>query len=133
MVFPKITLVGVGLLGGSIGLAARRRGVTEHVCGLVRRKESISECLAAGVVDTATLDPAEAVDNAGLVILCTPVGEMKELGARLKPHLATEAIVTDVGSVKANVVAALEPVWKRFVGSHPLAGSEKIGVAKRVV
>lgn len=129
MTFPKITLIGVGLLGGSIGLAAKQRGVAARVCGLVRREESIAECLAAGVVDEATLDVAEAVAGADLVILCTPVGQMGELATTLKPHLAVEAVITDVGSVKARVVAAVEPVLPRFVGAHPLCGSEKAGVA----
>ena len=117
------------MLGGSIGLAAKRRGVAARVCGLVRREESIAECFAAGVVDDATLDIAEAVADADLIILCTPVGQMGELAAAMKPHLAADAIVTDVGSVKASVVAAVEPMLSRFVGSHPLCGSEKAGVA----
>jgi len=117
------------MLGGSVGLAAKQRGVAGRVCGLVRREESIAECLAAGVVDDATLDVAEAVADADLVILCTPVGRMGELAAAMKPHLAADAIVTDVGSVKASVVAVVEPVLPRFVGSHPLCGSEKAGVA----
>jgi len=125
----KLTLIGVGLLGGSIGLAAKQRDVAGRVCGLVRREESIAECLAAGVVDEATLDVAEAVADADLIILCMPVGRMGELAAALKPHLAADAIVTDVGSVKSSVVAAVEPVLSRFVGSHPLCGSEKAGVA----
>ena len=129
MQFQKLTLIGVGLLGGSIGLAAKQRGVADRVCGLVRREESIAECLTAGAVDEATLDVAEAVADADLVILCTPVGRMGELAAAMKPHLAADAIVTDVGSVKASVVAAVEPVLSRFVGSHPLCGSEKSGVA----
>ena len=125
----KLTLIGVGLLGGSIGLAAKQRDVAGRVYGLVRREESIAECLAAGVVDEATLDVAEAVADADLIILCTPVGRMGELAAALKPHLAADAIVTDVGSVKSSVVAAVESVLSRFVGSHPLCGSEKAGVA----
>lgn len=129
MIFPKITLIGVGMLGGSVGLAARQRGVAGQVTGLVRRAESVGECLAAGAVDAATQDLAEALDGAALVILCTPVGDMADMAARLKPHLAADAVVTDVGSVKANVVAAVEPVLPRFVGSHPLCGSEKAGVA----
>ena len=125
----QLTLIVVGLPGGSIGLAAKQRDVAGRVCGLVRREESIAECLAAGVVDEATLDVAEAVADADLIILCTPVGRMGELAAALKPHLAADAIVTDVGSVKSSVVAAVEPVLSRFVGSHPLCGSEKAGVA----
>ena len=127
--FQKLTLIGVGLLGGSIGLAAKQRGVADRVCGLVRREESIAECLTAGAVDEATLEITEAVADADLVILCTPVGRMGELAAAMKPHLAADAIVTDVGSVKASVAAAMEPVLSRFVGSHPLCGSEKSGVA----
>ena len=117
------------MLGGSVGLAARQRGVAGHVAGLVRRAESVGECLAAGAVDTATQDLAEALDGSALVILCTPVGDMADMAARLKPHLAADAVVTDVGSVKASVVRVVEGVLPRFVGSHPLCGSEKAGVA----
>ena len=117
------------MLGGSVGLAARQRGVAGHVAGLVRRAESVGECLAAGAVDTATQDLAEALDGSALVILCTPVGDMADMAARLKPHLAADAVITDVGSVKASVVRVVEGVLPRFVGSHPLCGSEKAGVA----
>ena len=129
MLFQKITLIGVGLLGGSVGLAARERGVTGRVTGLVRRAESLEECVAVGAVDDATLDLPEAVADAGLVILCTPVGGMSELAKQIQPHLTPDAIITDVGSVKRPVVAAVEPVLPRFIGSHPLCGSEKTGVA----
>ncbi|MDP7011781.1 MAG: prephenate dehydrogenase/arogenate dehydrogenase family protein [Verrucomicrobiota bacterium] len=128
MDYPKITLVGVGLLGGSIGLAVKQRGVCGRVVGFVRRAESVKECLSAGVVDEATQDLAAAVADASLIILCTPVGDMGELAAQLKPHLAAESVITDVGSVKAGVVREVEPVLPRFVGSHPMCGSEKIGV-----
>jgi prephenate dehydrogenase len=127
--FPKITLVGVGLLGGSVGLAVKQRGVAGRVTGYVRRAESVGECLATGAVDEATQDLEAAVTGASLVILCTPVGDMEELAGQLKPHLAADAVITDVGSVKASVVRAVEGVLPRFVGSHPLCGSEKAGVA----
>ena len=126
---PKITLIGVGLLGGSVGLAAKKLGVAGCITGLVRRSESIDECLAIGAVDEATQDLAEAVEGASLVILCTPVGGMKDMAAQIKPYLSPEAVVTDVGSVKASVVADVEPILPRFVGSHPLCGSEKTGAA----
>ena len=128
MEFPKITLIGVGLLGGSVGLAAKRRGVAAQVVGFVRRPESVEESLEVGAVDKATQDLAEAVSGASLVVLCTPVGGMGDMAAQIKPHLAPEAVVTDVGSVKARVVQDVEPILPRFVGSHPLCGSEKTGV-----
>ena len=101
MHFQKITLIGVGLLGGSVGLAAKQRGVSARVFGLVRRKESIAECLAAGVVDEATLDIAEAVDGADLGLRCTPVGRRGELAAALKPHLGAGGIATGGGPATA--------------------------------
>ena len=108
MEFPKITLIGVGLLGGSVGLAVKRRGVTACVAGFVRRTESVEECLAVGAVDEATQDLAEAVREASLVILCTPVGAMGVMAGQIKPHLAPGAVITDVGSVKASVVQTVE-------------------------
>ena len=129
MEFPKITLVGVGLLGGSVGLAVKQRGVAGQVIGYVRRAESVEECLATGAVDEATQDLEAAVTGASIVILCTPVGDMEELAAQLKPHLSADAVITDVGSVKASVVHVVESVLPRFVGSHPMCGSEKAGVA----
>ncbi len=70
----KVTLVGVGLLGGSLGLALKQRGLAKRVDGLVRRRASVAECRRLKVVDQATQDPLKAVDNADLVVLCTPIG-----------------------------------------------------------
>ncbi len=126
---PKITLIGVGLLGGSVGLAVKKRGLAGCVTGFVRRVESIDECLSIGAVDEATQDLTEAVTEASLVVMCTPVGGMKDMATQIKPLLSTEAVVTDVGSVKASVIQEVEPILSRFVGSHPLCGSEKTGVA----
>ena len=131
--WSKITLVGVGLLGGSIGLAAKQRRLADRVSGFVRRMESVAECVKAGAVDTAGTDLARAIDGADLVILCTPLSQMASLTTKLIPGLQRGAIVTDVGSVKGSVVAELSPLVAgaggHFIGSHPMAGAEKMGVA----
>jgi prephenate dehydrogenase len=131
--FRKITIVGVGLLGGSIGLAARKFGVAGEIAGYVRRKETIAGCEKFGATDYATMDLSAAVSNADLVILCTPLAQMRPLAEQFLPALKRGAIVTDVGSVKAGVVRELESLIAKngahFVGSHPMAGGEKMGVA----
>ncbi len=133
MVFGKITLVGVGLLGGSLGLATKQRGLAARVEGYVRRAASVDECTRLGVVDSVTRELARAVQDADLVILCTPIAQMRGLAEQMAPSLKPGAIVTDVGSVKGTVVQELEPLvagaQARFVGSHPMAGAEKMGVA----
>lgn len=131
--FGKITIVGVGLLGGSIGLAARKRRVAGEIAGFVRRKKTLADCEKFGATDFATTDLLAAVSNADLVILCTPLAQMRPLAEQLLPALKRGAIVSDVGSVKAGVVRELEPLIAKagahFVGSHPMAGAEKTGVA----
>ncbi len=131
MHWQKITLVGVGLLGGSLGLAIKQRRLATQVVGFVRRAASVTECKKLGVVDLVTRDLHRAVDNADLVILCTPLAQMRELTERMLPSLKRGALVTDVGSVKASVVKELEPLvagaGAHFVGSHPMAGAERTG------
>jgi prephenate dehydrogenase len=131
--FQKITIVGVGLLGGSIGLAAKKFKLAAEVAGFARREKTIAECEKFGATDYATTDLAAAVYNADLVILCTPLAQMRSLAEQFLPALKRGAIVTDVGSVKAGVVRELESliakVGAHFVGSHPMAGGEKTGVA----
>jgi prephenate dehydrogenase len=131
--WEKVTLIGVGLLGGSLGLALKRRRLAGQVVGFVRRRFSVKECERSGAVDRATLDLETAVRDADLIVLCTPIGQMAVLGKQLKPWLRPGAIVTDVGSVKGSVVRDLEGLIRRagghFIGSHPMAGSEKTGVA----
>lgn len=133
MHFQKLTLVGVGLLGGSLGLAVKQRRLARHVEGLVRRTASIAECQQLGVVDHAGRDPRKAVADADLIVLCTPISRMRETLAPMLPALQAGAIVTDVGSVKGAVVRELEALVAaaggHFVGSHPLAGAEKTGPA----
>ena len=130
--FRKISIIGVGLLGGSLGLAVRRHKLADEVAGYVRRETSLRDCERAGAVDYATTDLLAAVSGADLVVLCTPLAQMPALAAQILPALKRGAIVTDVGSVKADVVRELEAIFKKsaahFVGAHPMAGGEKMGV-----
>ncbi len=132
MHWQKISLIGVGLLGGSLGLAIRQRRLAGRVEGYVRRAARVAQCQRLGVVDAATLDLRAAVTEADLIILCTPIGQMREVSARMASSVRPGAIVTDVGSVKASVIQELEPLFAgagaHFVGSHPMAGAEKMGV-----
>jgi prephenate dehydrogenase len=131
--FEKVTIVGVGLLGGSLGLAVRKRRLAKRVVGYVRRAASVAECKKAGAVDACTLNLREAVSGADLIVLCTPLAQMRPLLKEMLPAVKRGAIITDVGSVKAGVVKELEPLVAKagahFIGSHPMAGAEKTGVA----
>jgi prephenate dehydrogenase len=131
--WKKITLVGVGLLGGSLGMALRKRRLAKSVVGFVRRAASVPECEGLGAVSLATLDLQRAVEGAELIVLCTPIAQMRGLVEQMLPVLRRNAIVTDVGSVKGSVVRDLEAIVAKagahFVGSHPMAGAERMGVA----
>ena len=132
MRWKQVTLIGVGLLGGSLGKALRQRRLARSVIGFVRRAASVKECQTAGAVDIATRDLVAAVEGADLVVLCTPIAQMQPLMRHMLPALRAGAVVTDVGSVKASLVRELEtPIAKagaHFIGSHPMAGAEKMGV-----
>jgi prephenate dehydrogenase len=133
MRWENVSIIGAGLLGGSLGLAIRRRHLAAQVRALVRREPALEECRKMGVADVVTMHLREAVEGADLVILCTPLLQMAGLAAQMRPYLKAGAIVTDVGSVKGPVVRELEPLAREagaeFIGSHPMAGSEKIGVS----
>lgn len=132
MRWKKVSLIGVGLLGGSLGVVLRSRRLARVVVGYVRRKESVAECKKAGATDSTTLDLHGAVSGADLIVLCTPVGRMKELTRQMLPALKAGAVITDVGSVKGRLVTDLESLAAKagahYVGSHPMAGAEKTGV-----
>lgn len=131
MHFQKVTLAGVGLLGGSLGLALRQRGLAGQIDGLVRRTKSIGECERLGVVGHATRDPKRAAEGADLIVLCTPLARMRAVLESMLPAIRPGTLITDVGSVKASVVREMEPlaasVGAHFVGSHPMAGTEQQG------
>lgn len=129
----KVTLIGLGLLGGSVGLALREKRLAKLVVGYARRQATIAEAKACGAVDDATSDLREAVAQADLILLCTPVGAMPNLAEAMLPHCRKGVLLTDVGSVKDAVARRISPLARRhsavFVGSHPMAGSEKTGIA----
>ncbi|MCS1408455.1 MAG: Prephenate dehydrogenase [Verrucomicrobia subdivision 3 bacterium] len=134
MPWEKVTLIGVGLLGGSIGCALRKKGLAELVVGYVRRESTIAEAKDCEAIDHGTLDLPEAVGGADLIILCTPVGAMPALVEKMLWDCRAGALLTDVGSVKAEVGAKISEIVAQssvaFVGSHPMAGAEKTGVAR---
>jgi prephenate dehydrogenase len=131
--WKQVTLIGVGLLGGSLGLALKQRRLARRVVGFVRRRATIGESRRIGAVDDATLELLDAVAEADLVVLCTPIAQMRSLLELMLPGLKPGTLITDVGSVKGSVVRELETLASRagahFVGSHPMAGAEKTGVA----
>ena len=100
----KVAIVGVGLIGGSIGLALKKRNLAEEVVGIGRRQESIDKALSLGAVDRATLDFREGVKDANLAIVATPVDIVPEMVKRMLSHLPQGAIITDVGSTKEQIV-----------------------------
>lgn len=132
MEFEKVAVLGGGLLGGSLALALRRDYPDLPVSLWARRSETVEQARGRGI-ETATGDLAEAIEGADLVVLSTPVGAMADLlSAAQAAGLSREALVTDVGSVKAAPHRALRPVIEagggRFIGSHPMAGSEQGGI-----
>jgi len=131
MTLRKLSILGPGLLGGSIGLAARQRKVAKRVSIWARRPDAADQAYQLGAADEATQDLAKVVADAELIILATPIGAMRGLVDQILPHLTTGCVVTDVGSVKYPIVTALSDALAgkaRFVGSHPMAGSEQSGI-----
>ena len=130
MKIHTLTVVGVGLIGGSIGLAARRRGLARHIIGVGRQAASLEQARAIGAIDEASLDLAGSVRRAEVVVFCTPVDRIAEQVLSAAPGCAAGTLLTDAGSTQAAIVRQVEgrlPPGVAFVGSHPLAGSEKRG------
>ncbi len=128
----RLCIIGVGLIGGSLALAARRQGLVKHIVGCGRVREHLETARRLGVIDEASLDPAVAVAGADMVVLAVPLGAMYPVLAAIKGHLEPDAVLTDVGSAKASVVADAQRVFGElpagFVPGHPIAGTEKSGV-----
>ena len=128
----KLVVCGVGLIGGSFALALRRAGAVERIVGIGRRREVLERACALGVIDEIAEGWADALDGADLVLLAAPVGQMDAILAAMAPHLRPGTVVTDAGSTKRDVVAALRShlgaALADVVPAHPIAGAEKSGV-----
>jgi cyclohexadieny/prephenate dehydrogenase len=129
-IFEELAVIGVGLIGSSIARAARHRRAAGRIVLADRSIETLERAKALRLGDLVTDDLARAVAHADCVILCAPVGANEAIGRAIAPALKQGAIVSDVGSVKSAVVAALEPIvpkHARFVPAHPVAGTEYSG------
>jgi prephenate dehydrogenase len=125
-----VAIVGVGLIGGSIGLALRERKLAGEVVGIGRRAANLQKARSSGAIDRSTVEIAAGVNRAELVIVCTPVASIGEHVREAAAACPVGALITDAGSTKASIVRSLNGALPRsvaFVGSHPLAGSEKNG------
>lgn len=121
----NIGIVGLGLIGGSLGFDLRSRG--HRVFGSSRRPETCELAIARGAVDQASTDLA-LMRAAEVVFICTPLGVMQATVQALIPHLDPDTVLTDVGSVKGWVVETIAPLWTNFVGGHPMAGTAESGI-----
>ncbi len=127
----RLTVIGVGLIGGSLARILRERGAVGEIVGVGRGEANLRRGVELGVIDRYTTDPAVGVDGADLVFLATPVCSIPSVLAAIASHLAPGCVVTDGGSVKEEIVAACErlmPPGTHFVGGHPIAGTEQSGV-----
>ncbi|MDR3494475.1 MAG: prephenate/arogenate dehydrogenase family protein [Ancalomicrobiaceae bacterium] len=128
--FGKLALIGIGLIGGSIARRARRDGLVGHIAISTRRAETLERARELDLGDSYCLDPAQAVKDADLVILCVPVGASGAVTEAIAGALKPGAIVSDVGSVKGDVVKQMQPFIPQgvhFVPAHPVAGTEQSG------
>ncbi|MGD9496922.1 MAG: prephenate dehydrogenase [Armatimonadota bacterium] len=131
MLFERVAIIGIGLIGGSFALAARAAGVVGEVIGVARTERTLLEAMHLGAVDRISDDPAQSVRGADLVFIATPVAAIPALLGRIAPALPPGCIVTDAGSTKRMVMEAAQtlPAHADFVGGHPMAGSEQAGIA----
>jgi len=129
--FHKVTIIGVGLIGGSFAKVLRATGLAGSITGLGRSRETLELALELGVIDHMELVAKHAVEGADLVVLASPVGTFEQLVYEIGPHLERGAILIDVGSVKGRMVHRIEEILPKeiqFVPCHPIAGKEKFGV-----
>lgn len=130
--FERVTIAGVGLIGGSLALAARAAGLIGEVVGLGRSAANLDTAQRRGIIDRYSHDPSEAARDADLLLLAVPVRSIAAVARACAPALRPRAVVSDVGSVKQTIMRDVEaalPPGMTFVGAHPIAGTEESGAA----
>lgn len=131
MRFENVTVLGVGLIGASFALAMKKNGLCVHVAGYGRSEDNLVRAKQKAIIDTYELDPGKACENSDLIVFAIPVGRFISLLKETRASIKKGAVVIDVGSVKGNLVyemEALVPDGVRFVGCHPIAGSNRSGI-----
>jgi prephenate dehydrogenase len=131
MYFHKVTILGVGLIGASLALALRQYGLCNTIIGYGRTQGNLIRAQEKTIIDSFELDPAKACDDSDLIVFATPVGVFIDIAKQISHVLKRNAIVTDVGSVKGNLVREMEGLLSPqvfFVGGHPIAGSDRSGI-----
>jgi len=123
--FNKVTIIGMGLMGGSFGLALKKKRLALNVTGWGRNEARLRIARGMGAADAVTTDIQEAVNGADITVICLPVNMIAGCFKEIKPFLKARAIVTDMGSIKENMLKEIDDGC--FVGAHPMAGSEKAG------
>jgi len=126
--FNKVAIVGVGLIGGSLALAIKKKRLAVEIVGVSRHKNTLALAKKSGAIDQGSQD-LSIIKDADLVILATPVKTILDLARPILKFIRPDSIVCDVGSTKEEIVSKLSNIFPGFVGSHPLAGSEKRGVS----
>src|SRR3989337_1672983 len=129
--FNRMVIVGVGLIGGSLAMAGRKNGLVKEIIGVGRGAANLKEAVKLNVIDSFAFDISEAVKDADLIVLATPVGGFEGLVKQMRHKLNKGAIITDAGSVKGRMVSRIERLLPRgtyFVAGHPIAGKEKSAV-----
>ncbi|UKO98271.1 prephenate/arogenate dehydrogenase [Nostoc sp. UHCC 0870] len=121
----KIGILGLGLIGGSLGYDLRSQG--HHVLGVTRKESTCQTAIALGSVDAASVNMS-LLASAEVVFICTPIGLIVPQVEQLIKHLSPTTVITDVGSVKAPIVKAISPIWSNFIGGHPMAGNTDSGI-----
>ena len=128
----RLTIIGVGLIGGSLALSLKRAGVVGTITGAGRNEANLQRAIELGVIDSWSTDIAVACKDADVVVVCVPLGAMRRVFEAMKPALTPEMVITDVGSAKQSVVndaiAAFGELPEGFVPGHPIAGNENSGV-----